>query len=77
MLEEVDLKADSLLGDSYQGFDGDFLTSFCRFINGFLQVVTYMDWDNIDTWISLTCFKDLSKFIYGFLKVVTWICQDL
>ena len=25
------------------------------------------------TWISQSCYMDLSKFLYGFVKVVTWI----
>ena len=27
----------------------------------------------IDTWISLSCYRDLSKVLHGFIKVVTWI----
>ena len=27
----------------------------------------------IDTWISLSCYMDLSELIHGFVKVVTWI----
>ena len=37
-----------------------------KLLNGFVK---------IDTWISLSCYKDLLKFQYGFVKVVTWICQ--
>ena len=28
------------------------------------------------TWISLSCYMDLSKLIFGFLWVITWICQN-
>ena len=27
----------------------------------------------IDTWISQSCYMDLSKLIHGFVKVATWI----
>ena len=30
----------------------------------------------VDTWISLSCYMDLSKLILGFVKVDTWICQS-
>ena len=31
---------------------------------------------NIDIWISLSCYLDLSKWLHGFVKVVMWICPS-
>ena len=38
---------------------------FPKLLHGFVK---------IDTWISLSCYMDLSKLLHGFVKVVTWIC---
>ena len=36
------------------------------------QIVGFV---KIDTWISISCYMDLSNLIHGFLWVVTWTCK--
>ena len=38
------------------------------FFNGFVKV---------DTWVSLSCYMDLSKLLLGFVKVAISICRPL
>ena len=57
------------------------LLNFAQIV-GYVKV-EYMDFSNllhglvkIDTWISLSCYMDLSKTMPGFRLVVIWICQS-
>ena len=36
-----------------------------------------MDFFITETWISLSCYMDLSNLLHGFAEVVTWVCSML